>query len=263
VLDFAAAAGPTVFYASPYHLNLLAKDRSDAPLAGVRLAVSTAEGLRAEVGHRFAARFGLPLVQALGIIEVGLAVMNLASPASSPDALGRPLPDYDVWLRGDDGAPIADPSAPERSGELCIRGPGLFDAYLEPWTPASVLLAPDGFRTGDHAWRDADGDLHLAGRRANRISMAGLKFFSEEVEAVLDEHPAIARSRVSAREHAHLGEIPVAEIVAVDPSAPPPAAVLAAYCRERLPSYKVPRRFEVVPALPLTVTGKLRRLGDR
>jgi len=259
VLEFAQSARPTIFYASPYHYHLLAKDRSEHTLASVRLAVSTAEGLRADVGTRFAARFGLPLVQALGIIEVGLSVMNLVCAQTKPTALGRPLPDYEVWLRGDDGRPVSDPSAPERSGEICIRGPGMFDAYLEPWTPARTVLAPDGFRTGDQGWWDGDGDLHLAGRRANRISMAGMKFFSEEVEAVLDAHPAIARSRVRPMEHAHLGEIPVAEVVPADPDAPPEATALGRYCREQLASYKVPRRFEIVSGLPLTLTGKLSR----
>ncbi len=259
VLEFAQSVQPTVFYASPYHYNLLAKDRSARALESVRLAVSTAEGLRADIGQRFATRFGQPLVQALGIIEVGLSIMNLVRPQEKPTALGRPLPDYDVWLRGEDGHPVPDPSAPERSGEICIRGPGLFDAYLEPWTPARALLDPDGFRTGDQGWRDADGDLHLAGRRANRISMAGMKFFSEEVEAILDAHPGVARSRVRPMEHAHLGEIPIAEIVPADPTAPPSATTLGGYCREQLAAYKVPRRFEIVPELPLTLTGKLSR----
>src|SRR5262249_61074161 len=104
------------------------------------------------------------------------------------------------------------PRSPDKTGEICIRGPGLFDAYLDPWTPAHRILEPDGFRTGDQGWFDADGELFLVGRRANRINMAGMKFFSEEVEAVLDAHPAVRRSRVFAREHAHLGELPCAAI---------------------------------------------------
>jgi acyl-CoA synthetase (AMP-forming)/AMP-acid ligase II len=89
--------------------------------------------------------------------------------------------------------------------------------------------------------------------------MAGMKFFSEEVEAVLDEMPGVRRSRVLARTHPHLGEIPVAELVVEDPSAPPSRAALAAWCRSRLPAYKVPRQFELVEALPVTPTGKLAR----
>jgi len=258
VLALAADARATVFYASPFHYNLLAKDVSAARLAALRLAVSTAESLRADVAARFAGRFGRPLVQALGIIEVGLPIMNLASAATKPTALGRPLPGYEVWLRGEDGRAVAA-DGPSRTGEICIRGTGMFDAYLEPWTPARAVIDPDGFRTGDQGWRDRDGDLHLAGRHVNRINMAGIKFFCEEVEAVLDAHPAVRVSRVAARLHARLGELPVAEIVPADPAQPPRPADLAAHCRARLESYKVPREFTVVERLPLTASGKLRR----
>ena len=259
LLAFARRARATVLYASPYHYDLLAKDASDAMLADIRLAVATADGLRTDVAERFTRRFGHALVQALGIIEVGLPVMNLASAAAKPTALGRALPGYDLWLRGDDGAPVVATGGPDATGEVCIRGPGTFDAYLNPWTPAAQVLVPDGFRTGDHGWVDADGDLHLAGRHANRISMAGYKFFSEEVEVVLETHAEVRAARVSARPHAHVGEVPVAEIVARDPAHPPDAAALAAHCRARLASYKVPREFRVVAVLPRTPTGKLQR----
>ncbi len=257
VLDLAARTRPTVFYASPYYYRLLGKDASATPLDSLRLAVSTAEGLPAATAQRFAERFGHPLVQALGIIEVGLPVMN-----RNPDkaaALGKPLPDYEVWLRGEDGEAVAASTSPERTGEVCIRGPGMFDAYIHPWTPSAAILEPDGFRTGDQGWFDEDGDLHLAGRRANRINMAGMKFFAEEVEAVLERHPAVEHSRVYAREHAHLGQIPVAEIVVTTGCEPPSPRELTAACRELLPSYKVPRRFDVVDALEMTPTGKVRR----
>jgi long-chain acyl-CoA synthetase len=195
----------------------------------------------------------------LGIIEVGLPVANLAACARKPGALGRPLPDFEVWLRGEDGRPVGGRTSPQRTGEICIRGPGMLDAYLDPWLPAARVLVPDGFRTGDQGWFDEDGNLYLAGRRVNRISMAGMKFFGEEVEAVLATHPGVRESRVFAQEHAHLGEIPVAEIVPEDPASPPSRQVLAAHCRAALPGYKVPREFRVVAALPRTATGKLAR----
>lgn len=260
VLDFANREQATVFYASPYHYRLLGKDPSAAGLGGVRLAISTAEGLPADVAEAFSARFGFSLSQALGIIEVGLPVANLRAAAAKPTCLGQPLPDYDVWLRDDVGRRLAGPTSPECTGEICIRGPGLLDAYLAPWLPAAQLLEPDGFRTGDQGWFDAEGDLHLAGRRASRISMAGMKFFGEEVEAVLGMHPGVRASRVFAREHPHLGEIPVAELVPADPAAPPTRKELADYCRDVLPGYKVPREFRVVKALAYTETGKLRRV---
>jgi long-chain acyl-CoA synthetase len=259
VLELARRERATVLYASPHHFRLLGKDASDIGLDGVRLAISTAEGLRHDVAERFAERFGFPLAQALGIIEVGISVANLAAAGDKPEALGRPLPDFDVWLRGEDGRALAGATSPDRTGEICIRGPGLLDAYLDPWLPAHEILQPDGFRTGDQGWFDGDGDLHLAGRRINRICMAGMKFFGEEAEAVLDTHPAVRESRVFAREHAHLGEIPVAEIVPENASAPPQRAELAAHCRASLPGYKVPREFRSVEALARTPSGKLRR----
>ena len=259
VLDLAADAKPTVFYASPYHYGLLAKDASSQRLDSVRLAVSTAEGLRVETADLFRSRFGIALTQALGIIEVGLPVMNLTSAAEKPTALGRALPDYEVWLRDECGQPVESRGSADCCGEVCIRGPGMFDAYLSPWTPSRHVLGPDGFRTGDQGWFDEDGDLHLVGRRANRINMAGMKFFSEEVEEVLDRHPAIARSRVIAREHPHLGQIPIAEIVLSDPDEKPSPRDLTTFCKEHLPAYKVPRQFQVLEDLPTTVTGKVRR----
>ncbi|MEN8159551.1 MAG: class I adenylate-forming enzyme family protein [Myxococcota bacterium] len=259
VLELAGRERATVLYASPFHHHLLSKDTSGLPLAGLRLAISTAEGLRAEVAARFRERFGVALAQALGIIEVGLPVVNLEAAASKPTALGRPVPAYDVWLRAEDGSRLEGPGSPERTGEICIRGPGLFDAYLEPWTPAEQLVEPDGFRTGDQGWFDADGTLFLAGRRHSRISMAGMKFFAEEVEAVLARHPSVRECRVSARRHAQLGEIPVAEIV-LDASVPEPKrGELLAHCRAELPTYKIPRELRFVATLERTVTGKVRR----
>jgi non-ribosomal peptide synthetase component F len=98
VLELAGRERATVLYASPFHHHLLSKDASGLPLAGLRLAISTAEGLRAEVAARFRERFGIALSQALGIIEVGLPVVNLDEAATKPTGLGRPLPAYDVWL---------------------------------------------------------------------------------------------------------------------------------------------------------------------
>jgi long-chain acyl-CoA synthetase len=263
VLEFAREENPTVIYASPHHYKLLAKDVSEIRFDSLRLAISTAEGLRGDIAEAFVKRFTHPLVQALGIIEVGLPVANLVSASSKPTALGRPLPDFEVWLRGEDGRPVEGPGSPERTGEICIRGPGALDAYLDPWIPRSEILEPDGFRTGDQGWFDSDGDLHLCGRRVNRICMAGMKFFGEEVEAVLDSHPMIRESRVFSVEHAHLGEIPCAEIALVEDAQPPERSELARFCREQLPAYKVPREFRVVDALEHTPSGKLQRRGSQ
>ena len=94
---------------------------------------------------------------------------------------------------------------------------------------------------------------------SNRINMAGMKFFGEEVEAILNRHPDIEASRVFGQEHPALGEIPIAEIVARDPTRKPDRRELLPFCKEHLPAYKIPRKFEVVDQLAQTATGKIRR----
>lgn len=259
VLELANSHGATVFYASPYHYDLLAKDVSDLSLPEVRLAVSTASGLNPDIAERFFERMGISLSQALGVIEIGLPVINLQRAREKPLSLGQILPAYQVWLRGEDGAPVLGTDPDESHGEVCIRGTGTFSAYMDPWVPASEIMQPDGFCTGDQGYFDADGDLFLLGRRHNRINMAGMKFFSEEVETVLNTHPGIKESRVYGQPHAHLGEIPMAEVVAADPAHPPSSAELSVYCKQRLAVHKVPFKFSLVPELAYTSTGKIKR----
>lgn len=259
VLEFANINAATVFYASPYHYDMLAGDTTKLGLPDVRLAISTASGLNADIAERFFARMKIALSQALGVIEIGLPVMNLERPREKPLSLGQVLPAYDVWLRGEDGNPVTGNNPEIATGEVCIRGSGSFDAYMDPWTLAVDILQPNGFRTGDEGFFDKDGDLFLRGRRKNRINMAGMKFFAEEVEAVINAHPAIKESRVYGQQHDHLGEIPMAELVLENPDDCPSAAELSQLCKQGLSAHKVPFKFDFVSGLIRTSTGKIKR----
>jgi len=255
VLEFANTHSASVFYASPYHYDSLAKDVSGLGLPQVRLAVSTASGLGIDVAERFFNRMGVPLSQALGVIEVGLPVINIKRAKEKPLSLGQVLPAYDVWLRGEDGHPVSK----DEKGEVCIRGKGIFDAYMDPWKPSSEIMGEDGFCTGDQGYFDEDGDLTLCGRRSNRINMAGMKFFAEEVEAVINTHPLVEESRVYGQSHPHLGEIPMAQIVPSDLDQPPSPTDLTSLCKQQLAAHKVPFSFNLANQLERTSTGKIKR----
>jgi long-chain acyl-CoA synthetase len=236
----------TVLYGAPFHHALLAADASGLPWPDLRLAVSTAAALPLATAHAFEARFGLPLSQALGVIEVGLPLINLLSAREKPDSVGRPQPDYQAAIRGD--------------GELYLRGPGMFDAYLLPWrTRAEVLDADGWFRTGDLARMDDNGDFFLLGRSHSVINVGGLKCFPEEIEAVLMQAPGVAAARVSGREHPRFGAVPVAEIEPSDPANPPSLAALATLCRQALANYKSPVSYKFVEKIPRTASGKIQR----
>lgn len=253
VLSAAEAHAATVIYASPFHFSLLAADGGSFAWPGLRMAVSSAAPLPAVTAESFAKRFGKPLVQGLGIIEVGLPVLNLNGAADAPAALGLPLPAYDVELRDDGGAALSD-----GVGELWVRGPGMFDAYLSPWRTREEICVGGWFATGDLAERDAEGRLFLRGRKKSVLNIGGMKVFPEEIEAVLNRHPAVKLSRVAGHEHPVMGTIPVADVVLHEAAGAAPRE-LADWCRASLSAFKVPARMRLVAELDTTASGKLRR----
>ena len=245
----------TVLYASPVQLARLVAVPQPPPLPALRLALSTAAPLRAELAARFEATYGHSLGQAYGIIEAGLPCINVRDDSAVPaTAVGRPVPGYAIAVLSEDGAPLAT----GLDGEVGIRGPGLFDAYYAPWTPRAAVLASDWFMTGDVGSVDVHGALTLHGRSKSTIVVAGLKFFPEEVEEVLAAFPAIAESRVFARPHPHLGELPHAELVLRDDASLDRDA-LARHCARHLSPYKVPVELTVVTAIARTAGGKILR----
>ena len=245
VLTAGRRHGGTVLYGAPFHHALLAAEPSGEAWPTLRLAVSVAASLPLKTARAFDARYGLPLSQGLGIIEVGLPLLNLVSAREKPQSVGRPQPDFRAEIRA--------------GGELYLRGPGMFDAYLRPWRPRADVLEDGWFRTGDLAEIDADGDLCLLGRSHSVINVGGLKCFPEEIEAVLCEFPGVAAARTYGKENARFGAVPVAEIEIRDPAQPPTTSEMAAYCRKRLAGYKVPVAFQIVDHITRTASGKIKR----
>jgi long-chain acyl-CoA synthetase len=255
VLATAQSTRATVIYGSPFHHSLLAADDGGYPWPDLRLAVTTAAPLTATIAKGFLQRFGKPLVQGLGIIEIGLPLLNTGGAGDCPTAVGRPLPAFDVELRDDEGLPVAV----GRVGELWIKGPGMFDAYLSPWQPRAEVCVDGWFATGDLAETDAAGRVHLRGRKKSLLNVSGMKVFPEEVEAVIERHPAVKRCRVVGIAHSVLGTVPKAEVILHEGQALA-ARDLIRWCRESLSVYKVPLRVEFVGELPLTASGKIRRI---
>lgn len=246
----------TVMYGSPVHYRQLVEAPDIAQWTTLRLAVATAAALDAATAEKFRTRFGRDLIQGLGIIELGLPLMNLTGAVEAPEAIGLPLPQYACLLKDDSG--LEPP--PGEPGEICLRGPGMFDAYLDPWLPRAQVVDADGwFATGDLGKRDAAGRVTICGRKKTLINVGGMKVFPEEVEAILDAHPKVQRSLVEARLHPLYGEVPVARYIAAAEGAPT-AMELRTHLRAHLAGYKIPLMFTAVPELPLTASGKLKRV---
>jgi long-chain acyl-CoA synthetase len=244
---------PTFIYGSPFHYYLLSNSSAFTPedLKDVRMAVSTAMRLPPEIAESFFKKFGFELTQAYGIIEAGLPFVNDSRDRSKRSSVGRLMDDYQLKIMDADS---------EGSGRVFIKGKGMFAAYCSPWR-TSREAAPDGwFDTGDVGRLDQDGYFYVVGRAKEVINFCGMKIFPQEVEDVLNAHPAVAESKVAAQFHPQYGELPVAEVVLKEGvSRDFKTADLRKYCYQCLSSYKVPKEFCVVAVIEKTASGKIKR----
>ena len=255
VYQAAKKSGTHLLYGSPFHFAQLAQCQIAKPLPELRMAVTTASSLSDGVAKAFKDRFNLPLTQALGIIEVGLPLLNKAHASDTPIALGQVLDSYE-WMICSSGN--------ERIGELLLRGPGMFDAYLIPWQTREQVTDDGWFATGDlvELLDSTDNTLVMRGRCKSVINVGGMKVFPEEIEAVLNEHPAIGRSRVFACHHATLGSYPTGEFVLSDNTdgvTAPSMREIREFCQNRLATYKIPMAMKQVEEIDLTASGKVKR----
>jgi long-chain acyl-CoA synthetase len=150
------------------------------------------------------------------------------------------------------------PVANGESGELAVRGPGMFAGYLNPKLERDAVLCNGWFMTGDLAHRGTTGLITIDGRSKSVINVAGHKVFPEDVAAVLEQHPAVLRSRVTTRPHPRLGEIVHAEVQLREANAPVATEDILAFCRRRLSSYKAPASIDLVAEISMTPSGKVR-----
>ena len=175
----------------------------------------------------------------------------------NPQSCGWACPTVDVMVRRLDGSE-ADPGEP---GELWVRSASVMTEYIgNPQATAAALI--DGWcATGDLGTVDDRGLFTILDRKNDMVISGGENVYCAEIERVLFDHPAVREAIAYGLPDDRLGEIAVATAV-LAPGSDAPAAVLEAYCRERLAHYKVPRRIEVTrDALPRTATGKIDRGG--
>jgi long-chain acyl-CoA synthetase len=251
IVTAARTHGATLIYGSPAHYAWMASYQAGGPLSRLRLAVSTTTALDGSTPAQFQERYGLPVTQALGIIEIGLPFINVDFAADRPEAIGRLLPAYRMRLE--------DVGLGANARELYLSGKGFLDAYYRPWRTRAEIM-PDGwFRTGDVAEVDADGCVFLRGRTKDVINVMGMKLFPQEVEAVLISHPAVKDACVVASPDSRLGEVPVAKVMLVEGGLQVAESDLLEHCKRQLADYKVPQRIEMVKELWRTASGKVIR----
>ncbi|RJG02918.1 AMP-binding protein [Noviherbaspirillum sedimenti] len=146
------------------------------------------------------------------------------------------------------------------SGEMVVRSPGNFKGYWNKPEATVSTLREGWVHTGDMVKMDADGYLTFLGRFKEMIKVSGYSVFPEEVETILIKHPAIRQAAVIGIDDPQKGQV-VKAVVVLQPelAQAPTGEELAAWSREQMSVYKVPKVFEFRDTLPATGTGKLLR----
>ena len=255
ILDAAAKHQATFLYVTPMHIRMLTGEKTGRTLPpSLQRVMSVSSRLDPQAARDFHARFHVPVSQGFGIIEVGLPIMNIAEAEEHPEAIGRTVTGFEERLVDEAMKPVPD----GETGQLALRGPGMFSGYLNPPRLRDEILHDGWFLTGDLAHRDSGGRIVLDGRTSSVIHIAGHKVFPEEIAGVLDQHPAVLRSRVFSRSHPQFGESICAEVQLRNGNSTGIGDDILAFCRKQLSSHKVPTSLEFVPEISMTTSGKVR-----
>ncbi len=149
---------------------------------------------------------------------------------------------------------------PGATGELLFAGPAITPGYWrKPTETAAAFIDGVWLKSGDLARCDADGDYFIVGRSKDMYISGGSNVYPAEVENVLAEHPDVLEAAVIGVPDERWGETGEAYLVLRDGRDAPAEADVAAFLRNRLAPYKIPKRFIVVPEFPRTAAGKVRK----
>lgn len=169
-------------------------------------------------------------------------------------AAGRALPGTTLRIVGDDGLEVA----PGECGEIVVAGPQVSKGYLNRPDEQAAAFRHCWFHTGDIGRLDEEGFLHVLDRKKEMVKTGGENVYTREVESVLLTHGDIAEVAVVGVPDAQYGEALLAVVVPAHPRHAQPEDIVA-FCRARLGSYKIPRRYMFVAQLPRTPLGKVKK----
>lgn len=199
--------------------------------------------------------FGLPLHNGYGITECSPNISQTSVEAPRSDtSVGRLLPGLEAQFVGSDGERVAAGDV----GEMWVRGPNVMKGYYRAPEETAAAINPEGwFNTRDLA-RIEDDHLFIVGRTRELIVRFGLNVYPAEVEAVLNTHPAVARSAVIGRTtNGTEGGEEVVAFVQPASGSTPETADLASHLARHLAPYKRPSQILFVSTMPVTLTGKV------
>ena len=250
----------------PTAMKMLMQVDSPRQKHGLRLRsiMSAGEQVGTEVVRWAREELGVGVNEMFGQTEFNYLVGNCTDVmAVRPGSMGKPYPGHNVEPVDASGTPMPDGEV----GELAARrdDPVFFLGYWGQEKATRKKFIGDYWGTGDLGYRDADGYLWFVGRKDDVISSAGHRIGPGEIEDCLIKHEAVAQAAVVGSPDALRGEIVKAFIILAEGQTPSEALArnIQQNVKQRLAAHEYPREIEFVDSLPMTTTGKIRRIALR
>ena len=259
VFDCIARYRPTVLFGLPTLYNALIGDAraATADLDSIRLCLSAAEVLSADLSAAWAARFGQRIVEGLGSTEMLHIYLSNTQQEQRPGSAGRRVPGYEVRLVDGDGRAVDG----EDTGVLQVRGDSSTPCYWNRPEQTAETMRGDWIHTGDRFRVDADGFHYFLGRSDDLIRVSGQWVWPLEIELCLADDPRVRECAVAGVKMAD-GRMTLKAFVVAAPDATPGDALTRALqdrIKQALLPHKYPRIVEYLDALPKTGTDKIDR----
>ena len=259
VLDIVQRTRPTLFFSVPtLYASMLEEARATGyDLSSVRLAISAAEPLPAELFRRWKERFAIEILDGLGSTEMLHIYLSARAGEVRAGSCGTPVPGYDVRVVDAAGDDVPAGTV----GDLLVTGASRAACYWQRPELTAERMRDAWFVTGDKYSVDAEGYYWYAGRADDMFKVSGQWVSPIEIESTLVEHAAVLEAAVIGFEEASRLLTAKAFVVLRHgwTAGPELAKELQDFVKARLTPYKCPRRIEFVPELPKSAAGKLLR----
>jgi long-chain acyl-CoA synthetase len=225
----------------------------------LRLCISGAAPLPRQVLEEFETKFGIPLLEGYGLSEASPVVCkNPLRGIRKAGSVGLPIPNVEVSIQDESGRTLG----PGETGEICVRGGNVMQGYWNKPDETAKVMRAGWLLTGDIGHCDADGYFYITDRKKDMLLVNGINVYPREIEEVLYQFPGVREAAVIGVPDARRGEQPVAFVAPME-GANLDEKAMREFLLTKLADYKVPKRIEVIPALPRNATGKILKTALR
>ncbi|MCE2764098.1 MAG: AMP-binding protein [Ilumatobacteraceae bacterium] len=232
--------------------------KSKYDVSSMKLAAHTGASCPVDVKRAMIDWWGPIFIDAYGATEVGTTCQITSTEwLENPGSVGRPVPPFSVLVLDDDGNEL--PANAE--GRLFFKdatGRGVIYPN-DPEKTKAANIAPGVFTLGEIGYVNEGGYVYITDRFSDMVVSGGVNIYPAEAEQVLVQHPALLDVACIGVPHTEMGEELKALAILRDPSNPPEASEVLAFCRERLSHYKCPRTIEFVDDLGRNTMGKINK----